>query len=94
MRSAALAAESPSGTCCAEQPGRQLAGACRHQQATALHELDHEQARVHQRAPALGDELEDHIEVCLRADGSRDLGGGVERGHGPLQLVAVLLVPV
>ncbi len=74
----------------AKQAGWQLAGARGNHQPAALHQLDHEQARIDQGATALGDQLEDHVQIGLSADRPCDLGGRVERRHGPLQLVAML----
>ncbi len=53
-------------------------------------QLDHQQACIDERSPALGDELEDHLQIGLRPHGPRDLSGGVERSHRPFELVAVL----
>ena len=68
----------------------QLARAGGDDEFLAAAQLDQQHPRADQRATALGDQLEDHVEVGLAADGQRDLGGGVERGDGALELLAAL----
>ena len=54
-------------------------------------ELDHEGFRRDERATALGDELEDRLEIRLAAERPRDLDGRVERLDCALELRAVRL---
>ena len=70
------------------QRGVELAGGGLDHEVGALAQLDHHRARRDERAPALGDELEDALQVGLAADGARDRGRRLEGGHGALELVA------
>ena len=68
----------------------QLTCTGRYYKRLAMLELDQQRARGYQRAPPLRHQLEDHIEVGLAPHRPRDLRCGLERGDGPLQLLATL----
>ncbi len=54
----------------------------------ALAQQDHEAARLDERAPALGDQLEHGLELHLRADGDGDRARGLQAAGRVLELVA------
>ena len=73
----------------ADQAGGQLARAGGDHELLAAMQLDQQRARGDQRAAALGDELEDDLEVGLAAERARDLGGRLERRDGARELLVV-----
>ena len=74
-----------------EQIGRELARAGGELELVAAQQLDHQRPRGDQRAPALGDQLEDRRRFGLAAERPRDLQRRVKRVDGPLQIDALSL---
>jgi len=72
-----------------EQPRRQLAGAGGEVEAVTIQELDDQHARRHQRATALGDQLENRLQIGLTAQRPCDLDRRVQRLVGLLKLATL-----
>ena len=93
LRAAASAARSRPTVPCdrhalADQHARDLAGDRGDHELVAVEQLDGQRSGRDQRAAALGDELEDAVQVGLTAERQRDLDRGVQRGDGPAELLA------
>ncbi|WP_246851907.1 hypothetical protein [Patulibacter sp. SYSU D01012] len=75
--------------------GLAVAGDGRHaQRPVVLGQEDRRGAGVDERPPALGDEVEDAVQVGLGADGAGDRGRGGQAGVDALELVVPLPQPV
>ena len=66
------------------------AGDGAHDEVAVGEQRDHHDARLDERPAALGDELEDAVEVGLGAERAGDRHRRLERGDGPLELVAAV----
>ena len=75
----------------ADNPFGQLTGAGRHNELAFLQQLDHDRAGGHQRATALGDQVEDLLQFGLPAERASDLDRRLEPAHGALQIEPGLL---
>ena len=68
--------------------GSTLAGRAGHDQLVALGSRSEQEASIHQRAPALDDQLEDSVDVGLAADRAGDRDSRLEPADGSLELAA------
>ena len=68
-----------------------VAGGRPHDELIALAQHDHQAARAHQRAAALGDQLEHRVEQELPADRHRHVARGLQPAHRALELLAAML---
>jgi hypothetical protein len=74
-----------------DEVGRELAGAGGYHQLAVLDELDRHHLRRHERSAALGDHLQDRLDVVRARDGAGDVGRRTQRFHGLGELRALAL---